>query len=696
MGNLEQAAALSKMKNLADLLLKIARSTDKPSQVEDLLAQLKWIVDIDFYQHLCFNPHLQLCYQLHSISYRPPQGQFHCDFDNSPTFTEQLEFLYRKKALFGEALTQLPLLQKQLQWQQFGVDNVFCIHLGQASAQCSGMIFSTRRNGGFSRDDKTLLMIFANSLLLNINAHETLYLAEQASRAKSDFVAHMSHEIRTPLNGMLETVELLQNTSLDETQQFYIQTIQSSSRTLLSVINDILDYSRVDAGKLELDIQPFNLADLIEELVFPFRTQSLSELVVVASIDPDVPVFLRGDSVRLQQVLINLLGNAIKFTTEGAVILQVASDNTFDNTTSSQVSLTFSVTDTGIGISEEARGSLFTAFQQADASISREFGGTGLGLTISQCLVNLMGGELQVKSALGKGSCFYFSINLPHQPEAVASQKVSVTLAGKRVTIIDDQQAYLDIIGRQAESLGVQALCLKAGAQLQQQLANAIPPDLFLIDQKMPGLDGFELSRQLSQDPRWATIPRVLITAFCGLPSSDSLRDAGFQRGYIKPTSKEVLQRLLLQVFNTAEQAAVAARQLEVNTINDYSQLRVLIVDDNSVNRMVAQNLLKKLEIENDCAEDGLQAVDIVCRQHKSYDLILMDCEMPKLDGYATTQQIRLWEQQTQQTPVSIYALSAYVMPEQVRACLHCGMDDHLPKPINLQLLRTKLDQLFS
>ncbi|HET8710195.1 MAG TPA: ATP-binding protein, partial [Spongiibacteraceae bacterium] len=329
---------------------------------------------------------------------------------------------------------------------------------------------------------------------------------KQQSKAKSEFVANMSHEIRTPLHGVLGMTELLQRTALDDAQRTYTKTIQGAGKTLLAVINDILDFSKVEAGKMQLAEQPFDLTETIEEVISPFRASISSNIALVASIAPETPINLLGDATRLQQVIGNLISNAFKFTESGKIELRVEPLTIEPQ----QVQLLFKISDTGIGITDADQKRLFQAFNQVEQK-QRRYGGTGLGLFICQQLIQLMRGEIHVSSALGQGSTFWFSIWLPRIAQA-PSKPVDADLTGKKLLAVDDREDFLQIISEQARSLGMEVTVLR-NPTATSSTALQLTPDVITIDCDMPGMNGFDLDRQLANQPKLAAIPRILLTA---------------------------------------------------------------------------------------------------------------------------------------------------------------------------------------
>jgi len=509
--------------------------------------------------------------------------------------------------------------------------------------------------------------------------------AESASRAKSEFLANMSHEIRTPMNGVLGMVDLLQRTELDDTQRSYTKIIQSSGKTLLAVINDILDFSKVEAGKLELTEHAFDLSELIEEVVAPFRASSNKALTLVASIAPETPLGFFGDATRLQQVIGNLLNNAFKFTERGMVRLRVEA-RAVD---SDNVRLNFQVSDTGIGIDPIGRQKLFQPFSQVQSS--NRYGGTGLGLIICQRLVQMMHGEIGVESNLGEGSTFSFFVNLRRDPTP-QKNRIDIDLRGKKLLAIDDCPDFLAILKEQGQALGMQVGTLKMPAEVVAQ-AVALLPDIITIDLDMPVADGFEIERQLAAHPLLQRIPRVLLTASSTPPGRQALAATGFVAAHVKPTSVIQLQTVIAMallgrgVESEAQPSGLASR---------YRGKTILVAEDNAVNRQVITAMLHQLGATVEVVEDGAQALQRVIDNLMSdggttIDAILMDCEMPNMDGYSATREIRQHERALGKKPIPIIALTAHALQEYQQRSREAGMDGHLNKPISLAALNDML-----
>jgi two-component system sensor histidine kinase/response regulator len=525
--------------------------------------------------------------------------------------------------------------------------------------------------------------------------------AEGANHAKSEFLANMSHEIRTPMNGVLGMTELLLDAGLSETQRRYAQNIKSSADALLHIINDILDFSKIEAGKMELETVELDVRKTAEAVAELLAGRAHAKgLELICHVDDEVPAVMLGDPGRLRQILLNLAGNAVKFTDRGEVVIGVRLMPGARNQPADTCTLRFEVRDTGIGISPEVRARLFNAFTQADGSMSRRFGGSGLGLVICKQLVELMGGEIDIDSRPGQGSTFWFTVTLrtvssPRAPGPAAATQ----LAGLRALIVEDNPTNREILTRYLNACGMLSDCAAAGepgiALLRRQAALAQPYDVALVDMKMPGMNGLDLAQAVRGDPALETTRLIMLTSLGSQAMEDSALQAGFAACLAKPLRRSEIYQCIARVMGMQrERAEVHVDAPDVPRL----PARVLVVEDNSVNQEICAAMLRAYGCQVDLADNGHRGVEAAFSAQ--YDVVFMDCQMPEMDGFEAATAIRAREAElnadlakaglsTRRLP--IIALTANAMQGDRERCLAAGMDDYLTKPFNKEELGAAL-----
>lgn len=548
--------------------------------------------------------------------------------------------------------------------------------------------------------------------------------AEEADRTKSEFLANMSHEIRTPMNGVIGMAELLSRTDLDAKQKSFADIIVKSGSALLTIISDILDFSKLGAGQMVIDPAPFELRDAVENIATLFSTHvDEKDIELAVRISPDLPEMYVGDVGRLRQVITNLIGNAVKFTEHGHVFLEITSNSIENNKDDKRANIRFKIQDTGIGIPENQLSKIFDQFSQVDESATREHEGTGLGLAISASLVQLMGGDIKVESKVGKGSTFWFDIDLPIYGELSPQKKVPTNVSGSRVFIIDDNHVNRTILTEQMLAWQFDSAAAKSGAEalavLKETARRNISVDAIILDYQMPHMNGVAVVEHIRNDDALKHIPIIMLTSVSELENGKTFSSLDIQAHLTKPAKSALLLETLINILQNgkvtekvSDSGVLAAKaisnfnitsppsqvadasvaQEKVQTArSDATEIDVLLVEDNQVNQIVMQQILEQEGLRYEIADNGAIGVEMYEKYKPS--VILMDVSMPVMNGLNATKAIRTLEAEANSKHIPIIGVTAHALKGDMDRCLDAGMDDYLSKPVSPDRLIKKINE---